>query len=144
MKFEIWDTAGQERYRSLAPMYYRGAAAAVVVYDITKKDSYNGARSWIKELQKRGDSNVVIALAGNKCDMESRRKVESEEAVKYATDNEIIFMETSAKDNTNIRELFMAVAARLPDTVTAPERETFPLVPTGDRGGNSSKSGGCC
>lgn len=144
VKFEIWDTAGQERYRSLAPMYYRGAAAAVVVYDITKKDSYNGARSWIKELQKRGDSNVVIALAGNKCDMESRRKVESEEAVKYATDNEIIFMETSAKDNTNIRELFMAVAARLPDTVTAPERETFPLVPTGDRGGNSSKSGGCC
>jgi len=55
----------------------------VVVYDITKKDSYNGARSWVKELQKRGDSNVVIAIAGNKCDMESRRKVESEEAMKY-------------------------------------------------------------
>ena len=64
-KFEIWDTAGQERYRSLAPMYYRGASAAIVVYDITKKDSFDGAKSWVKELQRRGDANVVIALAGN-------------------------------------------------------------------------------
>lgn len=75
VKFEIWDTAGQERYRSLAPMYYRGAAAAIVVFDITKKDSFNGAKSWVKELQRRGDPNVVIALAGNKADMESKRKV---------------------------------------------------------------------
>lgn len=56
-----------ERYRSLAPMYYRGAAAAIVVYDITKKDSFNGAKSWVKELQRRGDPNVVIALAGKWC-----------------------------------------------------------------------------
>jgi len=62
VKFEIWDTAGQERYRSLAPMYYRGAAAAIVVYDITNKDSFNGAKSWVKELQRRGDPNVIIAL----------------------------------------------------------------------------------
>ena len=64
-KFEIWDTAGQERYRSLAPMYYRGAAAAIVVYDITKKDTFDGAKSWVKELQRRGDPNAIIALAGN-------------------------------------------------------------------------------
>jgi len=75
VKFEIWDTAGQERYRSLAPMYYRGAAAAIVVFDITKKDSFIGAKSWVKELQRRGDPNVVIALAGNKADMDSKRKV---------------------------------------------------------------------
>merc|ERR1719261_2315166 len=60
------DTAGQERYRSLAPMYYRGAAAAIVVYDITNPDSFTGAKSWVKELQRRGDPNVVIAMAGNK------------------------------------------------------------------------------
>lgn len=64
-KFEIWDTAGQERYRSLAPMYYRGAAAAIVVYDITNQDSFAGAKSWVKELQRRGDSNVVIALVSS-------------------------------------------------------------------------------
>lgn len=62
VKFEIWDTAGQERYRSLAPMYYRGAAAAIVVYDITNPDSFAGAKSWVKELQRRGDQNVVIAM----------------------------------------------------------------------------------
>jgi len=62
VKFEIWDTAGQERYRSLAPMYYRGAAAAIVVYDITNQDSFAGAKGWVKELQRRGDPNVVIAL----------------------------------------------------------------------------------
>jgi Ras-related protein Rab-5C len=56
-------------------MYYRGAAAAIVVFDITKKDSFNGAKSWVKELQRRGDPNVVIALAGNKADMETKRKV---------------------------------------------------------------------
>merc|ERR1719146_246863 len=87
VKFEIWDTAGQERYRSLAPMYYRGAAAAIVVYDITKKDSFNGAKSWEKELQRRGDPNVVIALAGNKADMENKRKVQTEEAQQYAKEN---------------------------------------------------------
>lgn len=93
VKFEIWDTAGQgltmhvlifyavdfvERYRSLAPMYYRGAAAAIVVYDITNKESFNGAKSWVKELQRRGDPNVVIALAGNKADLQNKRRVEFE------------------------------------------------------------------
>ena len=63
------------RYRSLAPMYYRGASAAIVVYDITNKDSFNGAKSWVKELQRRGDPNVVIALAGNKSDLEHKRAV---------------------------------------------------------------------
>ena len=65
-----------ERYRSLAPMYYRGAAAAIVVYDITNKDSFNGAKSWVKELQRRGDPNAVIALAGNKADLQSKRKID--------------------------------------------------------------------
>ena len=66
VKVEIWDTAGQERYRSLAPMYYRGAQAAVVVFDLTSRDSFEGAKGWVKELQKKADPQVVIALAGNK------------------------------------------------------------------------------
>mmetsp|Transcript_8345 Transcript_8345/g.26086 ORF Transcript_8345/g.26086 Transcript_8345/m.26086 type:complete len:171 (-) Transcript_8345:357-869(-) len=106
VKFEIWDTAGQERYRSLAPMYYRGAAAAVVVYDITNKESFNGAKSWVKELQRRGDPNVVIALAGNKSDLQNKRKVDIEEAQQYAEENGILHMETSAKNSKNIKGLF--------------------------------------
>ena len=69
VKFEIWDTAGQERYHSLAPMYYRGAAAAVVAYDVTNPQSFERAQAWVKELQRQSNaSNMVIALAGNKCD----------------------------------------------------------------------------
>merc|ERR1711982_120126 len=65
VKFEIWDTAGQERYHSLAPMYYRGAQAAIVVYDITSMDSFERAKSWIKELQKQARPDIVISLAAN-------------------------------------------------------------------------------
>jgi len=114
VKFEIWDTAGQERYHSLAPMYYRGAAAAVVVYDITNADSFSRAKSWVKELQRQGSPNIVIALAGNKCDLASKRKVESSEASEYAKDNGLFFMETSAKTALNVEELFKAIAKKLP------------------------------
>uniref|UniRef100_A0A7S1UI96 Uncharacterized protein n=1 Tax=Phaeomonas parva TaxID=124430 RepID=A0A7S1UI96_9STRA len=129
VKFEIWDTAGQERYRSLAPMYYRGASAAIVVYDITNRESFTGAKSWVKELQRRGDPNVVIALAGNKADMESRRDVEQEEAQAYANENNIIWMETSAKTAVNVPELFVSIAEKLPKNPLAPERDAFPIIP---------------
>mmetsp|Transcript_3850 Transcript_3850/g.4267 ORF Transcript_3850/g.4267 Transcript_3850/m.4267 type:complete len:195 (+) Transcript_3850:142-726(+) len=133
VKFEIWDTAGQERYRSLAPMYYRGAAAAIVVYDITNPDSFTGAKSWVKELQRRGDPNVVIALAGNKADLESRRKVEFEEANSYAEENGILHLETSAKNANNVKALFVEIAKKLPKNPPQPEREAFPLaVPQND------------
>lgn len=128
VKFEIWDTAGQERYRSLAPMYYRGAACAVVVYDITNPDSFAGAKSWVKELQRRGDANVVIALAGNKADLESRRKVEFEEANAYAQENGILHLETSAKNANNVKSLFVEIAKKLPKNRPQPEREAFPLA----------------
>lgn len=143
VKYEIWDTAGQERYRSLAPMYYRGAAAAVCVYDITKRDSYSGAKSWVKELQKRGDSNMVIALCGNKCDMENKRKVETEEAHIYAEEQNIVFLETSAKENINVRELFLKIALRLP-TAAPQEKESFPISPSNQSSGSSGRNGGCC
>jgi small GTP-binding protein len=128
VKFEIWDTAGQERYRSLAPMYYRGASAAIVVYDITNPDSFTGAKSWVKELQRRGDPNVVIALAGNKADLESRRKVQFEEANSYAEENGILHLETSAKNANNVKALFVEIAKKLPKNPPQPEREAFPLT----------------
>ncbi len=78
VKFEIWDTAGQERYHSLAPMYYRGAQAAIVVYDITNQDSFVRAKNWVKELQRQGNPDIVIALAGNKVDLEEERKISLE------------------------------------------------------------------
>merc|ERR1719229_1241795 len=111
VKFEIWDTAGQERYRSLAPMYYRGAAAAVVVYDITSEESFDAAKSWVVELS---NTDTLIALAGNKADLDGSRVIDRAMAKAYADQMNILYMETSAKTGQNVNELFHEVAVRLP------------------------------
>ncbi|RPA83483.1 ras-domain-containing protein [Ascobolus immersus RN42] len=118
VKFEIWDTAGQERYKSLAPMYYRNANCAVVVYDVTQAASLDKAKAWVKELQRQANENIIIALAGNKLDLatgpESKRAVESSEAEAYAKEAGLLFFETSAKTAENVKELFTAIAKKLP------------------------------
>jgi len=117
VKFEIWDTAGQERYHSLAPMYYRGAAAAIIVYDLTNLQSFVRAKTWVKELQKQLNLNIVIALAGNKLDLKDKRQVHAEEAKAYADENGLMFFETSAKMDHNVTALFEAIALKLPKSV---------------------------
>ncbi|KAK3674853.1 GTP-binding protein of the rab/ypt [Recurvomyces mirabilis] len=118
VKFEIWDTAGQERYKSLAPMYYRNANCAVVVYDITQASSLDKAKSWVKELQRQANENIIIALAGNKSDLVAdqpdKRAVHTADAEAYAREAGLLFFETSAKTAENVKELFTAIAKKLP------------------------------
>ncbi|KAJ1255443.1 hypothetical protein BS78_K218400, partial [Paspalum vaginatum] len=113
VKFEIWDTAGQERYAALAPLYYR-AGAAIAVYDITSSESFNKAQYWMKELQKHGSADMIMALVGNKADLHENRTVTSQEAQDYVERNNMFFIETSAKKADNINQLFEKIAKRLP------------------------------
>jgi len=143
VKFQIWDTAGQERFHSLAPMYYRGAQAAIVVFDITNKNSFDKAQEWVRELQQQGDANVVVAFVGNKCDMQAQRKVPLEQATQYAEEMGLFYMETSAKTATNVSELFMRIAKQLPKVQKMKEINQAPqgLPPTRK---DPPKQGGCC
>lgn len=146
VKFEIWDTAGQERYHSLAPMYYRGAQSAIVVYDITSQESFNRAKTWIKELQRQANPNIVIALAGNKTDLANKRAVEYQEAQAYAEENGLLFMETSAKTAMNVNDIFLAIAKRLPKNEQLSGGGSSGHERRGvDLGQNQQQSnGGCC
>jgi len=117
VKFEIWDTAGQERYHSLAPMYYRGTHAAVVVYDITSENSFERAKAWVTELMRQAPPCVIVALAGNKVDLEDSREVSYEDGEKYADKNGLIFYETSAKIPLNINEIFVKLAEKLTNSI---------------------------
>lgn len=114
IKYDIWDTAGQERYNSLMPMYYRGAQAALVVYDITSYKSFERAKAWVKELSIEKPDNFVKIFVGNKADLEDMREVPQERAMEYAKQNRMSFYETSAKDGTNIENIFNELAEVLP------------------------------
>ncbi|KAG2483284.1 hypothetical protein HYH03_017831 [Edaphochlamys debaryana] len=144
VKFEIWDTAGQERYHSLAPMYYRGAAAAIIVYDITSPDSFTRAKSWVRELQRQGNPNMIMALAGNKADLESQRAVTAEEAQAYAAENGLYYLETSAKTAANVNELFEEIARKLPKPEAAAPRPPQGGIVLSEDTQRQAKRSTCC
>jgi Ras-related protein Rab-5C len=127
IKYEIWDTAGQERFASLAPMYYRGAQAALVVYDITKPASFIKARHWVKELHEQANKDIVIALVGNKLDLinddDDLRKVSIEEGQNLAQEQGLLFFETSAKTSHNVNEVFVAIGNKIPEKSTPQQQE---------------------
>ncbi|XP_028331627.1 ras-related protein Rab-5C-like [Gouania willdenowi] len=116
VQLNVWDTAGEERYHSVTPLYYRGAQAAIVVYDITNEDTFHRAKTWVKELQREASPNILIALAGNKADIANKRDIDRQEAQAYADENSLLFMETSAKTAMNVHEIFMAIAEKLQAT----------------------------
>ena len=128
VRFEIWDTAGQERYHSLAPMYYRGANAIVVVYDISSEKSYEGAKNWVLEIERKAcnPEKITIALLGNKADKADQRVVDYIAAQTFAEDNNLMFMETSAKTSMNVKEIFLALATTLAEKLDT--EKSVPLV----------------
>ncbi|XP_014287130.1 ras-related protein Rab-21 isoform X3 [Halyomorpha halys] len=111
VRLQVWDTAGQERFRSMAPMYYRNANAALLVFDITQQTSFASIKSWVKELQRNVEEPLVLCVVGNKTDLESQRKVTREEAEQYATSIAATYFESSALNDSGIEDVFLCCAS---------------------------------
>ena len=109
IKLQIWDTAGQESFRSITRSYYRGAICSLLVYDITRRSSFQNCVKWLEEIQEHGYSKMLIVLIGNKCDLEDQRQVSSDEGMQFARRNDLVFFETSAKTSTGVEETFTQV-----------------------------------
>ncbi|TNV76376.1 hypothetical protein FGO68_gene2425 [Halteria grandinella] len=102
VKAQIWDTAGQERFRSVTGAYYRNAIGALLVYDITNRNSFESIPKWMKELKEHADPNIVMILVGNKSDLKEQREVKHEEGLKFSEKHQIAFIETSALNAGNV------------------------------------------
>lgn len=157
-KIQIWDTAGQAQFRPMAPMYYKNAAAAIVTYDVTSPQSFKVMRYWLDELhQNTSAGSIVIAIAATKVDLSKDALVPTSEGEEMANAMGAIFVDTSAKANTNVTTLFRRVAERvlqfrerakrdgtdvneIPVTPGASIDERGHVVKKGMRNGNSSHS----
>jgi len=117
VKLQIWDTAGQESFRSITRSYYRGAAGALLVYDITRRDTFKHLSRWLDEARQHSQSNMVIMLIGNKSDLEHRRAVSTEEGKAFAEEHGLIFMETSAKTAQNVEQAFINTADKIHENI---------------------------
>merc|ERR1711898_81130 len=113
IKLQIWDTAGQESFRSITRSYYRGAAGALLVYDITRRETFNHLTSWLEDARQHSNSNMTIMLIGNKSDLEHRRAVTFEEGQQFASEHGLVFLETSAKTAANVEEAFFNTAKKI-------------------------------
>jgi Ras-related protein Rab-1A len=113
VKLQIWDTAGQERFRTITSSYYRGAHGIIVVYDVTDEDSFANVKTWLNEIDRYANENVNKLLVGNKSDLTEKKKVDYQTAKAFADEIGVPFLETSAKNATNVEQAFMTMAAEI-------------------------------
>ena len=146
IKLQVWDTAGQERFRTITSSYYRGAHGIIVVFDVTDQESFNNVKQWLQEIDRYACENVDKLLVGNKCDLTDKKVVEYTSAKAYADQLGISFLETSAKNSTNVEQAFMTMAAEIknrvgPSAAAQPGPDGFVID---SKLVEANKAGGCC
>eukprot|EP01084_Bolivina_argentea_P002119 3899_1 len=147
IKLQIWDTAGQERFRTITSSYYRGAHGIIIVYDITDKESFDNVRQWLFEIDRYASENVCKLLVGNKSDLSNKRAVEYDAAKAFADELTIPFLETSAKNATNVEQAFLTMAAQIKNKMQSqppPNPQRKQLTDIGASKPINEKSSGCC
>lgn len=145
IKLQIWDTAGQERFRTITSSYYRGAHGIIVVYDVTDQESYANVKQWLQEIDRYASENVNKLLVGNKSDLTTKKVVDNTTAKEFADSLGIPFLETSAKNATNVEQAFMTMAAEIkkrmgPGAASGGERPNLKIDSTPVK----QAGGGCC
>ncbi|KAF7189107.1 GTP-binding protein ypt1 [Pseudocercospora fuligena] len=145
VKLQIWDTAGQERFRTITSSYYRGAHGICVVYDVTDMDSFNNVKQWLQEIDRYATEGVNKLLVGNKSDMTDKKVVEYTVAKEFADSLGIPFLETSAKNASNVEQAFLTMARQIKERMGNTAINNKPTVQVG-QGSNvqSGSAGGCC
>jgi len=164
IKLQIWDTAGQESFRSITRSYYREAAVALLVYDVTRRETFTHLKQWLEETRQNANSLIEIILVGNKVDLKTRQ-VSTEEGKRFAEENKLHFLETSAKTSTNVKEVFTEAAKTVYENVknsrydlkgeghgvkeglgSSASHSAYDNGPrvVGASSGGSTSSGGCC
>ena len=153
VKFDIWDTAGQEKYRALTKMFYKDAAAAVIVYDITREDSFKEATSyWAQEIKDNAPKNIVLGVAANKSDLFDQEAVDEGKGSEFAKEIGAIFKLTSAKNQSGVEDLFISIANKLEDPQWEAnkeeerknKRQTVKVVKKTEDSNKEIKQGGKC
>jgi len=143
IKLQIWDTAGQERFRTITSSYYRGAHGIIVVYDVTDKESFNHVPEWLNEIDKYACENVNKLLFGNKSDLTAKRVVSTEQGKEFAESQGIEFLETSAKEATNVEQAFLTLATQIKTRMTSTTDGTRSSVKL-NKGKEIPETSHCC
>ena len=157
LRFEIWDTAGQEKYRSLTTMFYKDAYAAVMVYDVTRAESFEELKNyWAKQIKENSPVNIILVIAANKSDLIEQEQVDEGEARNFAKELNAIFISTSAKSSEGINSLFEEIAKKYTgstdikikepgeDEPHAEEQKDTLKIENGEKGKKQRKKGGFC
>jgi len=148
LRYEIWDTAGQERFRTITSSYYRGAHGIIVVYDVTDQDTFNNVKQWLQEIDRYACEGVNKLLVGNKSDLTNKKVVDYNAAKEFADNLQIPFLETSAKNATNVEQAFLTMAKQIKDRMgtsaaAAPSNKANVKV-GGGAPVQAQSGGGCC